>query len=88
MNKDRRRRIDSLITALEKLNLEDLAGDARALYEEEQETFDNMPEGLQASDRGQMSEQAVNCLDEAATNLEEALEALQAAIDQLSEAQA
>ena len=76
MNKDRRDRIAKIKEALE-----DLRGQIEDLQSEEREAFDNMPEILQQSERGQASESAADALqsaydaaDEAITNLETASE--------------
>lgn len=76
MNKDRRDRIAKIKEALE-----DLRGQIEDLQLEEREAFDNMPESLQQSERGQASEAAADALqsaydaaDEAITNLETASE--------------
>ena len=76
MNKDRRDRIAKIKEALE-----DLRGQIEDLQSEEREAFDNMPESLQQSERGQASEAAADALqsaydaaDEAVTNLETASE--------------
>ena len=57
MNKDRRDRIAKIKEALE-----DLRGQIEDLQTEEQEAFDNMPESLQQSERGQASEAAADAL--------------------------
>ena len=76
MNKERRDRIAMIKEALEYLR-----GHIEDLQSEEQEAFDNMPESLQQSERGQASEAAADALqsaydaaDEAITNLETASE--------------
>ena len=65
MNKDRRKQIDEAGSVLQ---------DALALIEQirddEQESFDNMPESLQQSDRGTASEAAIEELDDSAGNLQ------------------
>lgn len=45
--------------------------------EEEQEAFDNLPESLQCSERGEEMEANVEQLQECSDNLEEALSALE-----------
>lgn len=79
MNNTRRKKISNLIDELEILNdnysqewlnrciriLEDIKN-------EEEEAFDNMPEGLQCSLRGMDTEAAIDNLDEALGYLEEA----------------
>ena len=72
MNKDRRSQIDEAMGMLH---------DALALIEnlasEEQESFDNMPEGLQQSERGVASEEAANDLSEAVDNINGTIETLE-----------
>lgn len=74
MNKDRRKRIDEIHAALEQWvsMIEDLES-------EEQDAFDGMPEGLQNSERGQVSQSAIDALAEARDSLSSALDALDAA---------
>lgn len=71
MNKDRRKQLQE---ALEKLE------EARYIIEsvcaEEQEAFDNMPESLQASDRGQRMEESISQLESADSDIEGILEVL------------
>jgi hypothetical protein len=43
--------------------------------DEEQDAFDNLPEGLQSGERGQAMEASVSHLDEAITSAEAAMEA-------------
>lgn len=71
MNNDRRRRIASICTQLDAIREE-----RDALAEEEREAFDNMPESLQASERGQASEGAADALDTARDATEEAISSL------------
>ena len=90
MNKQRRAKIESEVlaarTAIEALrfamdNLKDLAT-------EEQDCFDNMPEGLQASDNGQRIEECATMLESAIATLQSALEDTEAALDEVREAMA
>ena len=71
MNKARRKEIEKAIALIEQAReiLE-------AVAEEEQEAFDNMPEGLQSSERGEYMEECIY-------NIEEVVEALD--IDTLQE---
>lgn len=46
------------------------------LYYEEQDAFDNMPEGLQSSYRGMCSEDAIDNMEEASEKLDEVIELL------------
>ena len=54
----------------------DLISEARTLLEdirdEEQEAFDNMPESLQASERGEAMEDAISTMDDIISSLEDA----------------
>ena len=43
-----------------------------ALKDEEQEAYDNTPESLQESERGQAMEEAINQMEEAYSQIEEA----------------
>lgn len=72
MNKDRRNKISDVIkmldTTIDKL---------RDILFEEEMVFDNMPENLQGSLRGEESEEAIDIMNEA-------LDSLQNACDNLS----
>ena len=72
MNKERRNRINNVVTILDATidKLKDI------LLEEEM-VFDNMPENLQGSIRGEESGEAIDIMNEA-------LESLQSAYDNLS----
>lgn len=74
MNAARRRRIDALIAALAALN-----DDVDAVYEEERFAYDNMPENLQQSARGEECEAAAVALEEAVNAVEEAMDSLETA---------
>ena len=65
MNKLRRKEIARAIELMEQAReiLE-------AVMEEEQEAFDNMPESLQCSERGEAMEEYIGTLEEAIDNLE------------------
>ncbi|URC17912.1 hypothetical protein SEA_GARDENB_55 [Microbacterium phage GardenB] len=73
MNKQRRKDIEAIISKL--ADLEALKNEVQEAIEqvrdEEQEYYDNMPEGLQQSDRGYQAEEAANQLDEAASMLDD-----------------
>jgi hypothetical protein len=61
MNKQRRAEIQKLIDRAEELNQ-----DILSIQEEEQEYYDNMPEGIQASEKGELAETAASLLEQAA----------------------
>lgn len=80
MNKARRKRIASVIHTLENIIDYDLIESAKdeledILYEEE-DAYDNMPENLQYSIRGEESSDAIDSLQEAIDALEEAIDTL------------
>lgn len=60
MNKERRNQIQQAI---------DLINEAKGIFDlvmaEEQEAFDNLPEGLQGADKGQAMETAIAALEDA-----------------------
>lgn len=65
MNKERRKQIRQVIDTLSEALLT-----VECLRDEEQECFDNMPEGLQDSDRGMQMQENADSLEEACTDLE------------------
>ncbi len=80
MNKSRRKRIAAVINTLENITGYDLIEPAKSeiediLYEEE-DAYDNMPENLQYSMRGEESSDAIDSLQEAVDALEEAIDTL------------
>jgi len=44
--------------------------------DDEQDSFDNLPEGIQESERGQMMEEAIDAMDSAMDSISEAIEHL------------
>lgn len=67
MNKQRRERINGLMA-----KLEEIQGEVRMIQEEEQEAFDNMPESIQTSERGEKMEEVITQLKDSDSNLDEA----------------
>lgn len=74
MNKSRRSRIDALIQ-----KIEDLCYDIDVIREEEENAYDNLPESIQESERGE-------AMSEAVSNLEDAISYLEEVTDYLNEA--
>lgn len=74
MNADRRVKLNKAQNALSEAKeiIEEIQG-------EEQEAFDNMPEGLQSSDKGQRAEEIISYLEDAANRCDEALTNVQEA---------
>lgn len=75
MNNNRRERIRKLISSLE-----DLSNELDEILSEEQEAFENMPESLQDSERGEQSQEAINALESA--SLADTISYLEEAIGQ------
>lgn len=74
MNKQRRKQIYQIVEQLESLKLE-----IEELGEEERDYYDNMPEGIQDSEKGEIASEAGDRMEYATDNIDEA-------IDNLSEA--
>ena len=72
MNNNRRKQVSDAIAAINKI--ESLI---QNILDEEQEAYDNMPEGLQLSENGMISEEAQENLDAAIEALEEAISYLE-----------
>lgn len=75
MNKERRKQIAKVIDELQGLSVT-----IESIRDDEQDYFDNMPEGIQSSEKGERAEAATYALDMA-------YEAIEEAIGQLEEAQ-
>ena len=103
MNKERRRKLYKLQTSLATI-AETFDKEAVSLYSkeleeicfQEEDAFDNMPEGLQSSMNGMAAEEAIDYMNEALAYLEEAAdvetqeefeEAVDAAVDCLADAE-
>ena len=71
MNKERRNKIIKIINAME-ANKEWL----QSVLDEEQFSFDSMPENLQGSMRGMESEDAISVIEEAVDKIDEAIDML------------
>ena len=78
MNDKRRRRISDLKTQIDFANnyLKEASKKLSSILSEEQDAFDNMPEGLQSSYRGMCSEDAIDNMEEASEKLDEVIELL------------
>lgn len=72
MNNARRKQIDAILARLESLKslAEELASDIGDIVADEQESFDNMPESLQCGERGQKSQDSIDNLENAHSELE------------------
>lgn len=77
MNSRRRKTLAVLIAALE-----DIQPSLDELSAEEREAYDNLPESLQDSERGQSMSASADCLEEAQSSFQEVLCQLQEAVGQ------
>lgn len=71
MNKQRRKAINCCTKALE-----DVKNRIEEILSEEENFFDNMPENLQGSIRGEESQEAIDVLNEVKDGLEDCIESL------------
>jgi hypothetical protein len=72
MNKTRRKEISKIISRISTLKIEleeNLIPDLESLRDEEQEYLDNMPEGIQAGEKGEKAEEAISEMDSAIETL-------------------
>ena len=58
-------------------SLEEIKDKLDSMMDEEQDKFDNMPEGLQESERGEAMQEAIKQLETACDNLDEVISALE-----------
>ena len=79
MNKERRRRIKESVESLRVILAE-----VEAIKDDEEWAFDNMPEGLQNSMRGENSQEAIEYLEDATDKIDKAIDCLEDAIDSLT----
>ena len=91
MNKERRASLSAIVkdvtelqtavaaavAALSNVEIANLSGPIEEVKDEEQDSFDNLTEGLQATERGQQMQAAVEAMDEAMNTLNEIAEAIE-----------
>lgn len=75
MNNTRRKLLQSIINTLN-----DCSSDLESAKDEEQEAFDNLPEGLQVSVRGEAMESAISEMENAISNIEDAISSIETAM--------
>ncbi len=88
MNNDRRKALNALIGQIEEANstLENIRDEIDSLKGEEEDGFNNLPEGLQQGERGQAMEEATNAMQEAYDALDAASASACEAIDAINNA--
>ena len=74
MNNRQRKKIDTMLSKLEKIQ-----GEINDMSAEEQEKYDNLPESIQDSDRGSDMENSIEYLDEAANLIDDVIDNLNSA---------
>lgn len=74
MNKERRKRIDEAM-----IHLDNIKEFIEEIQLEEEDAYDNLPEGLQYSERGEAMQEASDNLSSAARSVREAIDLLQTA---------
>lgn len=87
MNKQQRKRISDAIGMLQEAyqTLDQVYGELDAIKEEEEEKYDNLPEGLQESEMGEAIQTAIDTLDEACSDLESARDEVEQTYTNLEE---
>lgn len=77
MNKSRRKKIASVISALENIagydSINSIRNEIENILWEEEDAYDNMPENLQYSMRGEASSEAIDNLQDAVDTLDEVI---------------
>ena len=78
MNKQRREKIGKFKARIQSTQseLKQISSELFSILNEEQDAFDNMPEGLQSSYRETCSEDAIDNMEEASEKLDEVIELL------------
>ena len=76
MNKARRKQLEEIVN-----NLDEQKSAIESVCEEEQEAFDNLPESIQYSERGETMESYISEMEDALSNLEDIISSLQEIID-------
>lgn len=71
MNKQNRKKLQGYVDSLEEIK-----SNIETMMEDETEKLDNMPEGLQESERGEAMQEAIDNLESASSSLEEAIDYL------------
>ena len=72
MNKARRKKISEILEQLEGLSVE-----IEEVMNEEQEAYDNLPESIQYSERGENMEGYISSLDDAMNYVSDAISSLE-----------
>ncbi len=71
MNKKRRKEIEKIIESIEQARI-----DLDMVMVEEQGSFDNIPESLESGERAEQSQDAIEAMETAIAQLEEAIDTI------------
>lgn len=74
MNNQRRKELNRIVTEISSATIDDLESirsDIEMVLMDEEMAFENMPEGIQMSYRGEMSEEAQSNMDDAISQIDE-----------------
>ena len=77
MNATRRKQLEKIADKLDELNAE-----LESLRDDEQNAFDNMPESLQDSERGERMTTIIDYLDDATSSLSDTIDYIESAINE------
>ena len=76
MNAKQRKKLQGYVDSLDEIK-----SNIETMMEDETEKLDNMPEGLQESERGEAIQEAIDNLESASSSLEEAIDYLNEILD-------
>lgn len=77
MNAQRRKQLERIIDKLDALNAE-----IESIRDDEQNAYDNMPESLQDSDRGERMTTIIDYIDDATSSLGDVIDYLESAVNE------
>lgn len=77
MNKQNRKDLEKLIDKLDEIKT-----DIEFMQEDEESKYDNLPEGIQDSEKGDAMQEAIEYLGYAVDSIDEAIDNLQTVVDQ------
>lgn len=80
MNNEQRKRLNKIAEAIEEA-ISDFGSQIQEIADEEQEKYDNMPENLQGSERGEAFDETVMLLEDIVGELSQCAESIQSQID-------
>lgn len=77
MNATRRKQLEKIADKIDELNAE-----LESLRDDEQNAYDNMPESLQDSERGERMTTIIDYLDDATSSLSDTIDYIESAINE------